>query len=165
MGRTPKKVTPYGAWVSPISATLVASGGVRLEVVTVDGDDIYWIEGRPNEGGRNVIVVYRDERASDAIPAQFNARTRVYEYGGGSYIVNRGVLYFSNFADQQVYRSAPGEQPEPITPPDGMRFADYSFDVARNRLICIREDRTTGSRFIPSWLLTRVETLTAVEYS
>src|SRR5438445_1715011 len=46
---------PYGSWQSPISSTMIASGAVRLEQVMVDGCDIYWIEGRSQEGGRNEI--------------------------------------------------------------------------------------------------------------
>ena len=141
------RVAPYGSWVSPISASLVASGGVRLEVLAVDGADVYWAEGRPAEGGRNAIVRCSVAgQAMDAIPGQFDARTRVYEYGGGSYAVKDGIIYFSNFRDQRVYRCVSGGQPEAITPGGGMRFADYSFDATRDRLVCIREDHTAGTK-------------------
>jgi dipeptidyl aminopeptidase/acylaminoacyl peptidase len=76
------------------------------------------------------------------IPAPFNVRTRVHEYGGGDYTVSNGTIYFSNFADQRVYRLLPGEEPYPITPAEQYRYADYVVDSHRNRLICVREDHT-----------------------
>ena len=76
----------------------------------IDGQDIYWVEMRPTEGGRNVIVK-RDATGgiTDVTPPPFNARTRVHEYGGGDYAVSDGVVYFSNFADQRLYRRSDGE--------------------------------------------------------
>ena len=73
------KVAPFGSWVSPISADLVAAAAVRLSQVTLDGDDIYWAEARPHEGGRHVIVRRSPGGPSeDVLPAPFNARTRVH---------------------------------------------------------------------------------------
>jgi hypothetical protein len=101
-------VTPsaaYGSWRSPITAALVASQGLRLGFVAIDGDDISWIEGRPAEGGRNVLVRRAaDGTTADVTPAPFNVRSRVHEYGGGAYVVSDGVAYFSNFSDQRIYR-------------------------------------------------------------
>src|SRR5688572_19107357 len=92
-------VLPYGTWPSPISASTVAAQGLRLGAVAVDRDDIYWIEGRPHEGGRNALVRRRgDGSTNDVVPAGFNVRSRVHEYGGGAYVVSRDSIYFSNFA-------------------------------------------------------------------
>ena len=77
---------PYGSWESPITAELTTQNAVGLRSVRLDGDDLYWIESRPEEGGRRAIVKRdADGNVSDAIPAEFSSRTRVHEYGGGSY--------------------------------------------------------------------------------
>src|SRR6187397_3227945 len=99
-----------GSWPAPISAGMVAAQGVRLAQPSIDGDDVYWLEGRPAEAGRTVLVRRTpDGRTRDAIPAGFNVRTRVHEYGGGAYVVGGGVAYFANFADQRWYRVAVDE--------------------------------------------------------
>ncbi|MDQ3702457.1 MAG: hypothetical protein M3442_16275, partial [Chloroflexota bacterium] len=95
---------PYGSWRSPISAQMVAKAAVRLGHLAVDGDDLYWAELRPAEGGRNVIVRRTpDGRTMEVNPAPFNARTRVHEYGGGDFAVAAGMVYFANYADQRLY--------------------------------------------------------------
>src|SRR5579883_2982928 len=100
----PKRAA-YGSWQSPITSDLVVSESIRVGQVILQDRDTYWIEGRPAEGGRNVIVK-RDARGvvTDLIPQPFNARTRVHEYGGGDYIVDGTTVYFSNFTDQRIYR-------------------------------------------------------------
>jgi dipeptidyl aminopeptidase/acylaminoacyl peptidase len=147
---------PYGSWKSPISADLVAGAMIRLGQMAVDGPSVYWVEMRPGEGGRCVIVRRDGEgRTADVNPAPFNARTRVHEYGGGAFATAGGVLWFSNFADQRLYRMAGAEAdgaatsevgavgtPEPITPEGDLRYADAIVDPVRGRLICVREDHT-----------------------
>ena len=139
-------VAPYGTWTSPISAKTVAEQGLRLGFVALDGDDIYWLEGRPHEGGRNALVRRSpDGRVSDVVPRGHNVRSRVHEYGGGHFIVSRGTIYYSNFSDQRIYRiavSAPLDAPEPITPQGQKFYADATIDLRRRRLICVREDHT-----------------------
>ena len=127
----------------------MASLGLRLSQVAVDGDEVYWIEGRPHEGGRNVLVCRRaDGQFVDVTPPAFNVRTRVHEYGGGAYLVSDGTVYFSNFADQRIYRIDPSRTAEPVAiTPTGERFyADATFDERRGRLICVREDHTDATR-------------------
>ncbi|NET48158.1 MAG: S9 family peptidase [Merismopedia sp. SIO2A8] len=146
---TPQTV-PYGSWQSPITSDLIVAGSLRLGEMRLDsGDDqgsLYWLEGRPTEGGRNVLVKRSpDGTTTDLTPPGFNVRTRVHEYGGGAYIVHNGTVYFSNFADQRLYRQSPGKAPIALTPeyPNaGMRYADAVMDTKRHRLICIREDHT-----------------------
>lgn len=138
-------MTSFGAWPSPLSAAMVAAQGVRFGAVSLDGDDIYWLEGRPAEGGRSVLVRRTpDGRISDVTAAPFNVRTRVHEYGGGAYVVARGRAYFSNFADQRLYRASTldGSAPAPLTPAGAWRFADAVVDEPRERLICVREDHS-----------------------
>ncbi len=156
-------ITPYGSWKSPITPDLILAGAVGLGAIRGDGDDILWIESRPAEGGRSVIVRWtpdaRPEQSrrahpeqsrrggtSDVIPAGFNARTRVHEYGGGEYLAADGVVYFANFSDQRLYRCDPGATPKPVTPETEakLRYADAVLDRRHDRLICVREDHTGG---------------------
>src|SRR5690348_8924965 len=146
---------PYGTWPSPIDARLVAAQGLRLSAVSVDGADIYWVEGRPSEGGRNVLVRRRSDRTlEDVTPAPFNVRTRVHEYGGGAYLVDGGDVFFSNFSDQRLYRMRVGDAPAALTPEGHWFYADAVIDRRRGRLICVREDHTIAGREAVSALVT-----------
>jgi len=138
---TQPQTAPYGSWRSPITSDLIVAGTIGLGSARFDGSDIYWTELRPTEKGRNVLVRRTpDGQTLDVTPDPFNVRTRVHEYGGGSYLVHQGIVYFSNFADQRVYRQAVGQLPTPITPEVAWRYADGVMDVARDRLIYVRED-------------------------
>ena len=111
-----------------------------------DGEDIYWLESRPQEGGRSVIVRRRpDGTVADVIPSPFNARSRVHEYGGAPFTVRKGTVYFANFTDQRVYRTA-GAAPEPVTPESPMRYADFAMAPGRERLIAVREEHRDKER-------------------
>ena len=136
-------VAPYGAWESPVTASVVASQSVRLGEVRLDGEDTYWLEMRPTEGGRS-IVVRRDPAGSltDVSPITHNVRTRVHEYGGGSYLEHAHTVYYSNFSDQRLYRQETDVAPFPITPAGELRFADAVMDSIRDRIICVREDHS-----------------------
>ncbi len=104
---------PYGSWKSPITADVVAGGEVGLEQVRLDGDGVYWIERRSQEGGRKVIIRRSpDGRVTDVTPPPLNARTRVHEYGGGDYAVSDGTIVFAN----DFYSS-------PRLSPDGSQLA------------------------------------------
>ena len=137
-----RTIAPYGTWRSPISAAMLVEGGVALSHVWLEDGAAYWIEGRPSEGGRSVVV-RADPGASpvDVTPAGFNARTKVHEYGGGAYVVHRGVVFSSNFTDQRLYRHDPGQTPTPITPETGgrVRYADGRVTSDGMRMICVRE--------------------------
>ncbi len=138
-----QKLAPYGSWKSPITSDLIASETLGLEQIALDGSDIYWIESRPAEGGRYVIVRRSPEgKIEDITPAPFNARTRVHEYGGGAYAVFNRTVFFSNFADQRLYRQDPGSIPRPITPSGDLRYADGVIDGRRNKMICVCEDHS-----------------------
>jgi dipeptidyl aminopeptidase/acylaminoacyl peptidase len=139
----------YGSWKSPITADLIVAQTITLADVRLDGSDIYWLEGRPQEQGRNVVV----RAGADGAPAAdvnlppFNARTRAHEYGGGAWTVAGGTLYFSHFADGRLYRQTPGAgAPRPLTAaparPNDWRFADGLVDAQRKRWIGVREDHT-----------------------
>jgi dipeptidyl aminopeptidase/acylaminoacyl peptidase len=144
------QTAPYGAWRSPISAEMVAAGSVSLSQLVLDGDDVYWIEGRSTEGGRNVIVRRTpDAQTADVNPAPYNARTRAHEYGGGAYTADRGTVYFTNYADQRIYRVRPGEEPEPLTAAGPWRYADLMVDPRRGLLFCVIEDHSRDDRDVP----------------
>jgi dipeptidyl aminopeptidase/acylaminoacyl peptidase len=142
-------VAPYGSWKSPITSDLVASSEVGLEQVRLDGDDVYWIERRSQEGGRKVIVRRStDGRVADMTPVGFNARTRVHEYGGGDYAVSNGTIVFSNFTDQRLYVQRAGSEPRPLSPAVEMRYADGVIDRQRHLFFCVREDHTSHGEAI-----------------
>jgi dipeptidyl aminopeptidase/acylaminoacyl peptidase len=142
---TNTKPALHGSWKSPITADIIVSKAVKLGQIGLDGDRIYWVEMRPEEDGRNVIVCRGpDGETGDVTPEPFNVRTRVHEYGGGAFVVENGVVYFSNFHDQRIYRQIPGSTPESITPEGPFRYADGVLDTARQNLICVREDHAKG---------------------
>src|SRR5262245_50403203 len=141
------KVARYGSWKSPITSDLIVSGTIGLGQIAIDGDDVYWVETRPQEKGRYVVVkLTPDGKAVDFMPPSFNARTRVHEYGGGGFTVSDGLVYFSNFADQRLYRFDGAGEPQAITPEADMRYADGVIDRKRNRIICVREDHSAIGR-------------------
>ena len=145
---------PFGAWKSPITTQLITKGSLRLGAVRAESGYVVWNESRPLEGGRGVLVraaVAPDGAcgaATDITPAGFNVRTLVHEYGGGEFLVTPQAIYFSNMADQRLYRQSLGEndaigKPEPLTAEgQPFRFADYVLDASRNRLIAAVEDHT-----------------------
>jgi len=139
---------PYGAWGSPITAPAVTRASLRFsDSLEADGDDLYWAESRPAEGGRTVVVRRAaDGATTDVTPPGFDARTRVHEYGGGAYAVRDGGVCFANFTDQRLYRHRPGEDPRPMTPEPALaaarRFADFTF--GDGFLVCVRERHEDG---------------------
>jgi dipeptidyl aminopeptidase/acylaminoacyl peptidase len=138
------KQAPYGTWHSPLAAADLARSAIALNYVQVHNGRPYWIESRPAEGGRNVLMSMTADGTTQELTAPgFNARTRVHEYGGTPYAVGRDEIYFSNFVDQRVYVQRPGAAPVALTP-DGYRYADYEFDKAGGRLFCVREDHTAS---------------------
>ncbi|HEV8717782.1 MAG TPA: S9 family peptidase [Candidatus Binatia bacterium] len=140
------QVAPYGSWKSPITSDLIVSETVGLGQIALDGEDIYWLELRPAEGGRSVVVRRTPDKCiRDITPAPFNARTRVHEYGGGAFMVSDGTLYFAHFADQRLYRQVGAAAPQPLTPAAAFRYADGVVD-RRGRIICVREDHTVTGR-------------------
>jgi dipeptidyl aminopeptidase/acylaminoacyl peptidase len=137
------KIAPYGSWKSPITSDLIVEGSVGLSQPLFEGDHIYWLEMRPKEAGRNVIIRRNaDGSFTDVNPPPFNARTRVHEYGGGDYVISDGIAYFSNFSDQRLYRQIGQGTPEPLTAPGEIRYADACMDQQRGRLICVCEEHT-----------------------
>ncbi|MEP6973519.1 MAG: S9 family peptidase [Actinomycetota bacterium] len=135
-------VAPYGTWRSPLSAEMLVASSVQLGWPRLEGGAVYWIEARPSEGGRTVVVrLDPGAEPVDVTPPGFNVRTKVHEYGGGSALVHRGTVFFANFEDQRLYRQSPGGQPEAITKEtDGRhRYADGCAMADGSRIVCVRE--------------------------
>ncbi len=136
-----RTVAPFGSWSSPISAELIAGATLRFGQLQVQGDTICWSEGRPQEQGRNVLVrCGSDGGSTDLTAAPLNVRSRVHEYGGGAFALGAHAGYFTNDADQQIWRLCPNQAPQPLTSEAGTRHADLVIDARRERLVCVRED-------------------------
>ena len=138
---------PHGSWPTPITSEVVVTAAVRLAELRVDGADVVWSEGRPAEGGRTQLVRRApDGTTVELLPEGRNARTAVHEYGGAGWWVRDGVTWFADWADQRLYRLAPGGEPEPITPepatPRADRFADGDVAPDGATIVCVRERHT-----------------------
>jgi dipeptidyl aminopeptidase/acylaminoacyl peptidase len=150
------ETTCYGEWPSPISGADVARKHVRLAFPTISGARTWWVETRPAEGGRLAVVAQGpDGIPRDLLPETYNARTRVHEYGGQSYLPVPGGLVFANFADQRLYRCADGDAgdpgPCPLTAPPvevgagaADRFADFTLSPDGREVWCVRERHAGG---------------------
>jgi dipeptidyl aminopeptidase/acylaminoacyl peptidase len=143
-----KQAAQCGAWTSPITAALVAAGSTPLSGVLLDGADLYWLAGRASEGGRTTLLRQRGGSVQELTPAPFNVRTRVHEYGGGAVLVADGRIWFSNYADNRVYRIDPdGSAATPVSEGGALRWADFVLDRAHVRLVGVREDHSAGETY------------------
>lgn len=140
---TPERLA-YGTWPSPITARRAAQACMQLVEVRAFGESTTWIERRPDEEGRYVLVrADAGAEPRDLTPPGFSARTRVHEYGGGSYTVFGDTVFFANDRDQRLYRHREGEEAVAITPEPpverGLRYADPDVSPDGERLVCVRE--------------------------
>ena len=136
----------YGTWPSPITPDAIVAETIRLASVTLDAGRLGWLEGRPGEAGRNVLVRTNDaDESDDVTPPPFNVRSRVHEYGGGAYAVSGDRVWFSNFDDGRVYAQTGTAAPAPLTAEGSARFADLSVDAGRRRLLAVRETHPDGA--------------------
>lgn len=147
---------PYGSWTSPITATDLVAGehpvsGARY---LADGQ-VWWTELRSAEGGRSSVRRYGpDGEPVDVLPAPWNARTRVHEYGGSSWVVTDDLsLVFAEFTDQRLYLLPAGAtEPTPITPevnaPESRRYADPQLSPDRSEVWCIRESHDAAGAIV-----------------
>jgi len=143
-----RKIASFGSWKSPITASM-ASRTLEFSEVNVDKETIYWSEMRPENLGRRTVVAYRqDERkVEDVTSNEFDVGTRVHEYGGGSYTVVDGELFFSNFNDLKIYRLKDYSEPKPITSnKPRFRYGDLAVSRRLNRLFCVREEHRPRQR-------------------
>lgn len=141
-------VAPCGSWPSPLQAAAIAEGAVALGQVMLDGDWVWWVETRPWEGGRSVLVrAHADGTGGhqDMTPEPLNVRSRVHEYGGAAVAVSDGVAWFVDAAEQRIHRvDGPGQAPVAVTRANGSAFADLLPDPARGRLIAVAETAAPG---------------------
>ena len=134
------KALSFGTWPSPITPDAIVAETVRLASVSLNAGRLGWLEGRPGERGRNVLVrTDGPERSVDITPPPFNVRSRVHEYGGGAYAISGDRTWFSNFEDGRVYVQQGSAAPAALTADGSSRFADLTVDPARRRLLAVRE--------------------------
>jgi dipeptidyl aminopeptidase/acylaminoacyl peptidase len=140
-GRT---VTPYGTWPSPLTADAVVTRSTSFAELHLDGEALAWVESRPDEGGRQVVLRRAaDGTVTELTPLDGYARSRVHEYGGGAALVRDAVLWFVELGDQRVYRCDPGGPAVALTaasdPPASVRYADLELTPDGRWLVCVRE--------------------------
>ena len=133
-------IAPYGAWGSPFPIERLTEGAVFLSEVRGAGGLRWWLEGRPEEAGRQVLVRREpDGTMTRLTPEGFNARTRVHEYGGAATLVSGDLVIVSDFVTGRLQRVVTPLELTPITPEGAWRYADLAHDEARNRLFAVRE--------------------------
>lgn len=134
------RTAPYGTWESIVSTSLLTAQGARLSNPILDGETLYWLESHPSEGGRVGLWRQSPEGTPElVVPAPYNVRTRVHEYGGGAYAVRLGVVVFSDFTSGRVYRLS-DDGPVPLTPSSSdFRYADLRVHAGRGLVLAVRE--------------------------
>ncbi|GAB3228229.1 prolyl oligopeptidase family serine peptidase [Glycomyces halotolerans] len=148
-------IAAYGSWKSPITAETVARGDGRPAFLGAVGDEVWWTEPRPAEGGRRTLVRPGADGPETVLPEPWNVRNRVHEYGGTPWVGHLGpdgpLIVFTNFDDQRLYRLEPdrGGEPRPLTPvpeiPSGLRWCDMVLDTDRGEVWAVMEE-FTGER-------------------
>ena len=139
---------PAGTWPSPITARSLVGGSVGIGEVVPDGDDVWWAESRPDNGGRTTLVRWRDGVTTDVTAPETNVRTSVHEYGGGAWWASDGVAYYVEFADQRLRRIEPGGEPVMLTAepgsPRALRYADGRPTPDGDWFVCVHERHGDG---------------------
>ncbi len=131
----------YGSFRSPITTDFILSSTIGLDELKVDAHAIYYLENRPNENGRSVLVKQTLEGSRvDCTPAGYSVRSSVHEYGGGSYCLDGDRIYFQEASDQGIYRYEEGLAPIKITKLQNTRYADMVVDPITHNLLAVRED-------------------------
>lgn len=130
---------PHGTWPSPIAPADLTAGQARIDEVRVDGAATYWLESRPWEKGRTALVRHDGTKRSDVLPEPWNVRSRVHEYGGGSYAVRDGLVVVSEFTDGRLRRIDPGSsEPVAFTPELAVRYG--GLVLHGDHVYAVRED-------------------------
>ncbi|MFC7221475.1 prolyl oligopeptidase family serine peptidase [Streptomyces polyrhachis] len=146
-------IAPHGSWESPVSAELAAAGDGRPEHLGAVGDEVWWTAPRPAEGGRRALVRRRADGTQESVlPAPWNVRNRVHEYGGtpwaGMSTPDGPVIVFTDFADQRLYAFEPdsASAPRPLTPlgavGGGLRWCEPQLRPERGEVWCVLEEFT-----------------------
>ena len=136
---TNKYTSAYGSWSSPIQSNLITADSVSLDELQLHPSGTYWLERRPEEQGRCVIIKHANGQNCDLIPKPYSARSRAHEYGGGVYCIADKGVYFVNDSDQNIYFCGTDSLPVAITQNSNCCYADLIIDEPRQRLICIQQ--------------------------
>ncbi len=140
-----RKIRPFGCWPSPISADAAAGKSLRLGSLCAEAGVLYWSEGRPEEGGRGVIMsALPSGVVEEILPTPFSARSKVHEYGGGEFTIHDGTCFFVEANSQDIYALEPSCEPRRLSEASGTRFADMAMDSSRGRLIAVAERHDGG---------------------
>jgi hypothetical protein len=139
-----KKISPFGAWPSAVTTEWLTNAALRLSAALVDKGRLFWVEGRPWEQGRMVIVGQDENGTRDWLPAPWGARTRVHEYGGGAFCVDGNDLWFCDDASSQVFHTRGEGTCRAVTQPSAWRFADLQYDQRHKRLLAVGENHATA---------------------
>lgn len=140
-----RRRAPYGSWESPLDAAQVAEAGTRIFQPRRNGDQVNWLELRPSEDGRTVLMQDLRGQRTELTPPPYSARSRVHEYGGGSYCVAGRDCWFVNDEDQAVWHRDGDGVIRRLTPADERRYADLVRDPTRPRLLAVCEDHAAGA--------------------
>ena len=146
-----KKQAAYGSWPSPVTAEAIATAKIRLSELRADSGSIYWLESRPQEGGRGALMRRAPDGAVEECgPPSMSVRSSVHEYGGGAYAVLDGALFVCSYEDQRIYRVEPGGEVLALTEKSSRRYADLCVDRLHSRVVCIEEDHSGDGEPISS---------------
>lgn len=136
---------PFGTWPSPITSDLLVEDAVRLGQIRAQKDSVFWVEGRPQEKGRGVLVHWTPgRRPEDVTPNPYSVRTKAHEYGGGDFLACPDGLVFSHASDQRLYWQAKDRTPVALTDEGPWRYADAILDASRERILCVVEEEVEG---------------------
>ncbi|MGE5196481.1 MAG: S9 family peptidase [Anaerolineae bacterium] len=130
---------PYGSWQSALTADMIVQASVGFQELLCDKKGLYWTESRPSEQGR-VALIYRPFNGTpvDLAPSM-SVRTRVHEYGGGSFKVFDEKVYAVHAKDQQLYFIQVGQEPKQLTFDPTRRYADFDIAPDGQALVCVSE--------------------------
>jgi dipeptidyl aminopeptidase/acylaminoacyl peptidase len=139
---------PYGFWPSPITSEYLTAQSIRYSEVKYFQGKTWWIETRPNEKGRSVLVCCDQGNQYEPLDTSNNLRTRAQEYGGSCYCLTEDYIYFVNNKDQAIYAfNTSSNRQKCISPAGNFRYADLIIDKKHQRLIAVRETFTETSHF------------------
>ena len=128
---------------APLSALTAVSGMKEYAQLEVGAEgDLYWVEYRPDLGGRNLLVRHQSGCTQTLTPEGFSVASRVHEYGGLSWcLIGAGSWVFVNQSDQQLYlQSLNHLSPEPLTNLIDVRYGAPVHDRYRHRVLVVEED-------------------------
>lgn len=141
---------PYGSWKSPITSSMIVESAIKLGNIVLDKDTLYWNEIRPLERGRSVVLKWDKDKGIDVTSSPYNVRTCVHEYGGGSFTVYQGTIYFANFKNQHFCSLAPDGTFKELTTADNKRYANPVLDPEDNLIYAIEETHLSTNNVINS---------------